>query len=220
MLEYPNLITEDGSFQANLNNSLPHNFPKLSSTDKYPVLSTAQIQILLYKINQHIKNNVSKWSLLNNNKIVQEIANNIISDSTNPFEPGTDIQSIVSDSLIILYKCHGLQETLEKRKDWDPEIQQRYALTQKLKRSSHFNLMIEDRISKLEEMLDLKENDADENVKALPKGVYLPNKYRIIPNFEFDSSDTEEYHLQVDNFYKQEALKVGKTITFSQKLSK
>lgn len=222
LLRYPNLITEDGSFQANLNNSLPLNFPKLSDSDSYPMLSTIQIQILLDKINQHIKNDVSKWSLLhnNNNKTVQEIANNIISDSTNPFESGTDIQRLVSDTLTILYKRHDLQETLEKRKYWDSEIQQRYALTQKLKSSSHFNQMVEDRISKLEEMLNLKENDADENVKALPKAVYLPNKCRIIPNLQFDSSeDAEEYHLQVDNFYKQDALKVGKTITFSQKLA-
>lgn len=220
LLEYPNLITEDGSFQANLNNALPLNFPKLNDSDRYPMLSTIQIQILLDKINQHIKNDVSKWSLLNNNKIAQEIANNIISDSTNPFESDTDIQRLVSDSLTILYKRHDLQETLEKRKYWDSEIQQRYALTQKLKSSSHFHQMVEDRISKLEEMLNLKENDANENVKALPKAVYLPNKCRVIPNLQFDSSeDAEEYHLHVDNFYKQDAIKVGKKITFSQKLA-
>lgn len=219
LLMYPNLINVDGSFQANLNNSLSANFPKLRSTDKYPILSDEQILILLDKINQHVKNDVSKWSLFNNNKMVQEIANNIISDSTNPFESSTDIQKLVSDSLAILYKCHDLQETLEKRKYWDSDIQHQYALTQKLKSSSHFNQMIENRISKLEELLNLKENDAEENLKALPKKVYLPNKCRIIPNFEFDSSDTDEYYLQTDNFYKQEALKVGKTITFSQKLS-
>ncbi len=219
--EYPHLITQDGSFQANLNSTLPDNFPKLSDAHKYPMLSTSQIQILLDKINQHDVSRWSRWCLLNSsNKIVQEIADNIISDSTNPFESSTDIQRIVSNSLTILKEFHGLKGTLEKRSYWDSEIQQRYALTQKLKSSSHFNQMVEDRISKLEEMLDLKENDADENVKALPKAVYLPNKCRVIPNFQFDSSeDPEEYHLQVDNFYKQDALKVGKTITFSQKLA-
>lgn len=158
-------------------------------------------------------------ALINNDKIALEITNSIISDPINPFEVDTDIQKLVSDSLTILYKFHDLQETLEKRKHWDSEIRQLYALTKKLKSSSHFNQILKDRICKLEEMLDLKENDADENVKALPKGVYLPHKCRVIPNFEFDSTDSEEYHLNIGDFYKQEALNVGKTITFSQKLS-
>src|SRR5436190_4607192 len=206
--EYPNLITKDGTFQANLNNSLPLNAPILSAT---------QIRTILAKINHHLENDINKWNLLNNNKIAQEIAADIISDSTNPFESDIDVQTIVRNSLVILYKFHDLQVTLNKRKQCHTEIQQLYALTQQLKASSEFNQEIEDRVNKLEDMLGLKENDADESVKAFPKGVYLPLKCRLISNSQLDSSDTEKFHVHVDNFYKQKALKVGKTVTFAQK---
>lgn len=216
--EYPNLI--DDHDIAGFRYKLSINLSNLSiDRNGRPNLNDAQIKALLDKVNHRLDSDVSKWNFLDNNKLVKEIANDILADDANQF--GTDkeaVQVLVTNSLKILYDFYNLKHTIEERKKWKTNIQQLYASTEKLL-AFRESEEIEDRVIMLEEMRDLKKADPEEIGKIIPKGVYLPNKCRIIPNFQFDPADTCQVDIRAGGFYKLDGLKVGQTITFAQELA-
>ena len=215
--EYPNLVDEYEVFKANLNNSLPLNFPIIDS-NRRPNLNDTQLKVLLDKINHRLENDVSKWTLLNSNNIAKEITNDIFTDNANQF--GTDketIQTLVSNTLEILYKYHDLAETLNKREQWKTDIKSLYAFIQNLE---SFNGKIDIRVAKLENMSFLKKNDVNNN----PGDVYLPHSCSIIPNTDIANKaqprpPSPNFTIKSDGFYKQNALNVEETVTFEQTLS-
>ncbi|WP_342219705.1 hypothetical protein [Rickettsiella endosymbiont of Miltochrista miniata] len=218
--EYPNLIDEKDAeiFKANLNNSLPLIF-SIRDVNGRPNVNDAQINIILEKINYRLENDSSKWNWLNN-KLTEEITNDILADNANQFGVANKdaIQMLVSNTFEILRKFHDLQDTLNKREKWKTDIKSLYAFTEKLRPNSQFSEEIEKREDILEDILALKQADAEEQTFVIPKGVYIPNKCRIIPNFQSDPSDTYQFDVQANIFYKQKALAPNETVTFAQKL--
>ncbi len=224
--EYPNLIKDISLFKEYLNIQLTHAFPENKikwsvNSNKWKV-NENETKIILAGINRRLGDDISKWNLFNhaNDKLAEEIARDI---STYPifinsnFELA-DIKKLVTNALRVLYKFPNLKDILNKREQWKTDIKSLFAFTEKLRPNSQFSEEIEKRKDILEDLLALKQLDAEEQTVVIPKGVYIPNKCRIIPNFQSDPSDTYQFDVQANIFYKQKALAPNETVTFAQKL--
>lgn len=212
LTQYPHLI-EVNAFTYCLNRKLSEKFPE--DKEKWTI-NEEEIKILLEAISRRLEKNSGKWSLfnpINDKKCMEEIAHTIYANTTlyNRFNEVDDIKKLVTTSLEVAHQVTHLADKLDEREKWKTDIQQLSALADKL-RSLRKRWDIRDRKSIFEAMQNLKQTD--------PEGIYLPHKCKILPSTApSDPSETNEYTVLQDGFYKQGALNVGQTITFAQTLS-
>lgn len=223
-----NLIANENvikGFRGNINQYLDN-----LSLDEYKI-TDEESKILLTGINQRLKKDISRWSLLDS-KLHQEIADTILEFADeNSFNFGNDavekrkvIETLVTHALTILRKNYS-NNTFEKRELWLKNITLLYAATQKLQA---FNSEIANRKIKIKDLLNLKlEKDHEVrtttgNSSASYEGIFLPYKCSIIadshdPNVE--KLKDSEFEMLANSFYSKDAMKTGQTLTFEQKLS-
>lgn len=215
---YPPLVNDNAfdEFIANLNEYLP-NLLKVND---------AQAKVLLAGIERDLENDAFKWYLDSphyNYKFGKGVSKNILDNKDNSqFEFDKDeTLELVMKTLRVLHKNHALKETLDKRKKWQTNIKLSHLFIQNLE---SFNREINSRVGKLKEMLFLKQPDVNNNLATDteakgPGDVYLPHSCSIIPNSDQSYTLSPNFTMKLDGFYKQNALKVGETVTFKQTLS-
>lgn len=170
-------------------------------------INEEKIQALLFEINKQLGNDRNKWR--SDNKLIEEIANEIFALDKKPFGPNKErIQILITHTLKILYDFHDLQDTLNNRKKWQADIQWLNAFRQKL---DSFSQKINIRIAKLKNMQDLKQQDES--------AVYLPHSCSIISSSDESNLSYYNFNIKSGAFYKQNGFEIGKKLTFEQTLS-
>lgn len=214
---YPKLIEDEAiaGFSANLNQHLENLSIQLKIDDK-------AAKILLMGINQRLKKDISKWDLLAST-LQKEIAHDILTSPDDFAFDGTDTEKLVHHAMEVLRNNYP-NDTVKKREQWLKDITLLHIATKKL---LAFRKKIEANKAKFRDLKQLKEEEEDPKSQTLNEkisDVYLPKDCTIVA----DSSNTnlvapqsikDEDGFGIDTFfYKQNALKINQTLTFSQTL--
>lgn len=234
---YPELIDDQEfvDFVDNLNQ------PPEEQDKALPKINADQATILLMRINQELAKN--KWAFAYNKTDKEIISDSLVNISQQEIfnftkdeskelivlawkvlckNPNDDLKKIKQWLKLTLEKREqGLKDTLKKREHWLKDITLHYIATKEL---LAFSKKIEKNKAKFIDLKELKEtNPESSGSNEKISDVYLPTSCTIVAN----SSDPDfSAHLPVEDesfkidtiFYKQNALKINQTLTFSQTL--
>lgn len=234
---YPELIDDQEfvDFVDNLNQ------PPEEQDKALPKINADQATILLMRINQELAKN--KWAFAYNKTEKEIISDSLVNISQQEIfnftkdeskelivlawkvlckNPNDDLKKIKQWLKLTLEKREqGLKDTLKKREHWLKDITLHYIATKEL---LAFSKKIEKNKAKFIDLKELKEtNPESSGSNEKISDVYLPTSCTIVAN----SSDPDfSAHLPVEDesfkidtiFYKQNALKINQTLTFSQTL--
>jgi chromosome segregation ATPase len=210
---YPKLIDDDAiaGFRANLNQHLENLSIKLTVDEE-----TAKI--LLIRINQRLKKDISKWDLFDNNKLQKEITNDILTNRNFAYNEA-ETEKLVHYAMSVLRENYP-NDTVRKREQWLKDITLLHAATKKL---VAFSKKIEKNKAKFITLSKFKkEHPISQSLDEKTSDVYLPKSCALHAN-SFDPSFRPQPNkgmFKIDTiFYKQDGLKINQTLTFSQTLS-
>lgn len=212
---YPKLIDDEAiaGFSANLNQHLENSSIALD-------VNNEQAKILLMGINQRLKKDINKWEFFDNITLQREITNDILANPNGFTFDETDTEKLIHHALLVLRNNYP-NDTVKKREQWLKDITLLHIATRQL---LAFSQKIEINKAKFLDLKELKEqNPASQALNEKIDDVYLPKSCSIVAN-SLDSSfaarqSVEHESFKIDTiFYKQNALKINQTLTFSQAL--
>ncbi|MGC1854746.1 MAG: hypothetical protein WA659_05165 [Candidatus Aquirickettsiella sp.] len=210
---YPKLIDDKAfaGFRANLNQHLENSSINLEVDEE-------AAKILLMGINQRLKKDISKWGLLDN-KFQKEITNDILINLKDLGFDKSKIETLVHHAMLVLRNNYP-NDTVKKREQWLKDITLLHLATKEL---LAFSGKIEKNKAKFLDLKELKKQDpASQDPKEKISDVYLPRSCTLVANSSdsnFVPRDPVKNGFTVDTiFYKQNALEINQTLTFSQTL--
>lgn len=202
LLNYP-VLADTEAFKANLNIKLSNEYPENNPSLE---IDSPQTKNLLHVMSCHTKNDMSKWNLFNGGLIDKIFADPQL-NLTNAEFSESDIKKIIGSALQLLSSHHDLKDTLSKRKQWEDFFKLAYATVEEV---ANFGQEIEDRITILEVMQDIKASEGSDFV-------YLPKDCKVIDNSETLTGACVRASGNI--FQRRDELKVNETITYKQKLA-